>query len=330
MTHVTKELQLNHLDKLDKDIKELEDLIYNPENSEEFSEDLEVKEEGSKEPEVDQPATPAQPRKRVSYKAKVTELEAELASLDVRYRNLRSATDQKLHDLRTANTTLEENNLLLAKEIQDLKKKVVQNAPDPYENIFTEEDIETLGEDAINSFKKATQKAVDAAVNPLKQEIETAKEKEYDQRMKSLQEQQKNAVKNFREKLGELVPDYETININPDFKQFLYNLDTFSGIPKLTLLKRAEQDGDVGRVAQFFKDFKDSIKTPEDVLNENIAPTGTSTGTAVDNTRPELIPYAEFAKFQDDVTKGRYRGREKLKQELTDKYDRAFIEGRLV
>jgi hypothetical protein len=331
-----------NLNKLDKEIEALEKELFTKDGDmvdtiDEASKGLEspeaTPEEGSMpEPEVTPEPESQTTRKRTSYKAVASELQEELDQFKLRYNKLRASRDSKLYELRTKSTALVEENLSLKQNIAMLTDKIgeLSNSTDNLENIFSPEEVDALGEDAVNSFTKVTRTAVDSAVKPLKEELDRLKAERLAEEQRQLKYQQRRNQSQFEEKLEGLVPDYDSIDKDPAFEKYIMGYDEISGAKRFDLFKNAQASNDVYRVAKFFNEFKDLSKPPVSKLESEITPTGSQQAVIQTQTKPDTVKESEWAKFNRDVAKGRYKHKQKLKDELDDFYDKAIMEGRMI
>jgi hypothetical protein len=122
------------------------------------------------------------------------------------------------------------------------------------------------------------------------------------------------------------VPDWRDINRNPQFSAWLSEMDVYSRKTKNQLLLDAYAAGDVETVSNMFGGFKASVKVDkQEDEDEDLAPPSTTSGS-VDTSRSadKSITRAYISKFYQDVALGRYKGKEKLMNEIHGKIDKAL------
>jgi len=262
----------------------------------------------------------------------------EFLQLENRYNGLRQSSDQFKFETRQQLAGLQDENVSLRDENEQLKVKITEvaaSAPAPVNSAFSEEDVNILGEGTINSLNTAVNTAVSNAVDPLQAELLAIKKAERDRIKAAAAANRGTATSIFRQRLGQLVPDYADINRNPAFVNWLNQQDPYGGAPRMSFFKNAERSGDVGRAAQYFVEFKQLTAAPVNLLSENASPVGGGGGSqpvAPTNQVPEdqiIYPYGVVDKFYDDDINGLYRGREALRDELDKKYDLAMRQGRV-
>lgn len=298
-------------DKLKQEIEEMEKAM----NPVEPTKDPEAPSEDPVEVKVDNPeVTPeaVEKPKRTNWKKKYEEANRRMAGL-------KASTDSFKVTSR--------------KEISDLKEQVAQlaeqvsKAPtvDPFADVFTPEDMDTIGSEAVEVIKKATDTAAKSQVNPLKEELKRLKEEAMAAKEAQVKAEAQSTYDAFLNRLATLVPNWESINNDPEFIKYLDGVDDASGYPRMTIFRNAEQSNDVGRVAQIMKDYS---ATPEDKLEERIAPTGTpSESQPVNVNKNEMMPASYMDKFHNAVTRGQFKGKQKEYNEIKIKIEKALAEG---
>ena len=242
-----------------------------------------------------------------------------------RYRNFKASADATIYQLRQQNANLSEENLELSEKLEELTTQLRETSQQTFQSPLTDEEREILGDDAVSSLQKLVDAKVAAIVSPIKEELKAEKEarkKEREQEVKATRQANNSS---FISRLEELVPDCVEIDKNRDFLAWMDEGDSVSGLSRKYIFQQAQAIGDVGRVAQFFKDWKSMTNQGTETLDKHISPSKTSKTTQKPvQKKPEVITYAQIIKFYDDVARGEYRGKEKLKQELENKYNAAL------
>lgn len=308
--------------------KELEKQMFN--TTDQPTDEVPVEPEGNADTfDLDQPSTEPvdstsgqEPRKKQSWKE--------------RFSGYKASTDKTISNLRKENSTLFQKLNEYEKRIDDLSRKIADmnaRSKDPFAEVITAEDIETIGPEAVDVVKKATQRATEAAIDPLKKKLEELEAKDAAAKMQKIEEARQKAYTDFLSNLGTLVPDYKQIDVDPKFAIFLNSLDPYTGELRMDAFKRAESYHDAERVADFFKDFKESLpKSKRELLEERITPEGSNSAGTPPSTKQKQDSFtaAEVEKFYNDLTKGVYRGRQKEADELEARITRAYLEGKIM
>lgn len=309
---------------LDEEIKELESLAFG--TTDEVKDDEESAEttnsEGTK-PTTEDTATETEAtvaKPPVDDKADSRNWEAE-------YKTLRTSTDQYKYVTRQELANLKERLIAKDAEITALKSTVRTPEVDPFKDTFSEEDAKVVGEDALSLMKKAATTAAEAKTKGIKEELERERKLRLDADKRSVAEDRSEATKIFLNKLGNILPEYSDVNLDPAFEVFIKSPDPVNGGTRLTHFKNAEASGNVGVVAQYMREFLGTKQTPVDTLAERVNPTGTPVTATTGEVNVTLIPISEVDQFYEDITKGKYKGNKSVERELEAKYDLAFSKG---
>lgn len=262
-----------------------------------------------------------EPKKRSSWKE--------------RFSSYKASTDKTISNLRKENSGLFQKLNEYEKRIDELSAKIADMASrgkDPFSEVITQEDIDTIGPEAVDIVKKATKKATESAIDPLRKELEELKAREAIAKQRKLEEARQQSYNNFLSDLGRMVPDYKDLDVNPKFASYLNSLDPYTGELRMDAFRRAENYLDAERVADFFLDFRESQpKSKKELLEERITPEGSNGASApVVNKKQDTFTAKEVEKFYNDLTRGVYRGKQKEANELEARITRAYIEGKII
>jgi hypothetical protein len=209
---------------------------------------------------------------------------------------------------------------MLNQKLEAFKDKVQKDTP-AFADRFSEIDREVFGEEALASLEEATNAAVEPLKEQLREEREWRKQQLELQRAKNKQD----ASAFFLKALAKAVPDYEEIDKDPAFADFMAFPDKVSGIPRIQLFKQAEASGDAARVASFMNEYK-GINAPVDNLKDKITPVATNSPSPIQD-QGDKMSMAEIDKYYEDVMKGRYRNNQKEMKEMENKVNKALASG---
>lgn len=313
-------------EKLKREEEELEKLAFGTPESKETTEDTAPTQE------VETEDTPAKPQELVAPKAEpVTDEQPIVKTEDweKRYKNLRSKRDQSLIETKGQLSAA----LSTISTLQSQLTKLTAEAPkvDPLAGVFTEEDTENLGEATVDALRKVTQKATEAATKPLQEQLKV----EQDLRMKQQEELKKKTDREaydlFLSRISSAVPNWETLNYDKKFLQYLESSDV-DGIPRKVYFKKAEADRNAAMVIRYMKDYEGAQSVTKSPLESKITPTGDAAGATQLNLekQPKMISKAYIDKFYDDVTRGKYKGRYSEAQKIEKEIEKATLERRIV
>lgn len=319
------------MERLLREEKEAEVQMYGEEPAEEqalptIEEEVETapEEESSEDTSTDTDDTEPQ-QKRVNWKK--------------RFIGYKTSTDETLASLRREVVSLRQENEDLRDEVAKLQKQLYElqkrttPVDDPLADVFTQEDVDLLGPEAIAAMKKAAlagrEVKPDPRVDKLEKELRDTRRRELERAKAEAAKSDAEAKQFLRDKLEELIPNFEKVDEDPRFAKFLQDVDPLSNRVRMNLFAAAVNTLDVAGVARFYRDFING--RPGSFTDEFISPTGDgATQSNPDRDSRKIHRLSDYEKFMDDVTKGRYRGREKEARKLELMYDKAYQEGRLV
>lgn len=250
-----------------------------------------------------------QKKTRTNWKAKYNENQKRMAGL-------KASSDTFKHTTRMEIETL--------KQQIEILRTAPKVAADPFEDVFSEQDADTIGEEAVDIIKRASQKASENQVNPLKSEIAQLKAERVEADKRAAVAAQVSEYKKFTNALTKKVNNWEELNKDPGFLDFLSEVDEDSGYTRAVMIRRAEGSRDVKRVADFMVEYN-KITTPEDKLEEQVGPTGTSTTSVVkEEDKGEMIAKSFVDQFYQDSIRGRYKEDPQLAIETQVKINKAI------
>jgi hypothetical protein len=216
----------------------------------------------------DQPAVPAggsDPQPSVSQPPPAEDFER-------KYRVLQGKYDAEIASANRQIAQLNERLLTQQNLIETMRANpapptpAADNTHKAGKKFIKEEDVEEYGKDMVEFAKRAALEAIQPELDTLRSENAELK--------RQLGQTQEVTAQSARERvylaLDRDVPDWQTINTNQKFLDWLGEPDVFSGTPRGELLGHAYKNNDVTRVVNIFKAFKRE--------DSAIAPTPTPTG----------------------------------------------------
>lgn len=261
---------------------------------------------------------PTNQKKRVSWKNRFIKLK--------QYHDSEKYKDRKLIGSLYDQLTAKDNEISrLNSMVLDLTKA----QPKSVRDFATPEEIDAIGEEELSTMQRLTAQAVENSTAELKAKLSAAEKREQEARIAASLEAKQQAYNIFLERLNAIVPDYAEIDQDARFEAWLQQSDPISGFKRFDLFKQAENSGDVGRVAGFFQEFKKLVNR---TLERQVTPVGNSaTAQPKKNTQgqPEIVPLASYEQFMEDVTRGRFKGREAEAKKWEAYFDKALQEGRI-
>ena len=139
-----------------------------------------------------------------------------------------------------------------------------------------------------------------------------------------------NAEQMFYASLGKAVPDFDEINSNQAFLDWLGQVDPVYGHNRQAALDAAQQHLDAARVAAIFNAFKATLPVPakRDNLEKQVSPRAVASVPPA-QTQGKKMSIAAFNTASNDFAKGKYRGREDVYLALEREFNQAMAEDRL-
>lgn len=221
-------------------------------------------------------------------------------------------------------------------EIADLKARLeqLQSVPtvevDPFKDIFSQEDADVVGDEAIEIMKKAAKAASLKETEALKKELDSLKRDAEQRRTNASKKAEDDEYDEFLAKLGSKVDNWESINRDPAFIDYLAKVDEDSGYTRQEVLVRAETSRDVGRIAGFMKDFEVMSSPGNKELESKVGPTGTPSPSAQIPKEGKVVLDGSYVDLiYDNIIKGKYRSDPSLAREKQLEVDKALAEGRV-
>lgn len=234
-----------------------------------------------------------------------------------RYKVLEGKYRAEVPRLSADNRALKQQLDTLKTEIEQLKSQG-ENKPS---SLISAEDREKYGDDLLDVIKRAAQEQVAAKegeIADLKRQLEmvtttTAKTVEV----------------GFFERLGQLVPDWVSINGDENFLKWLDEYDEFTGKTRQDLLSDAEQAKDADRVARFFSKWKQSQEASANQSKRNleaqVAPD--SNRVVAPPTGKRFFSRREIADFYSAARRGEIGAKEMVAMEA--EIHAATLDGRI-
>lgn len=257
-----------------------------------------------------------------------------------RWRSLQgiyNTTNRELTQQRDRNRQLEE----LIATMQAPKPEPVQIA----QKFLTDADSTEYGNDMVDFARRAAKEEmapVVGAIMTLREEL-AALRGVVPTVNRVAANQQQTANEKFFAQLGSRVSDWETINSDPNFHNWLLSADPLTGINRQTYLEDAHRSLNVDRVVSIFSTWKNAAgaitsdvqqrATPNRNASElelQVAPGRSTAATTTSQKQEKVWSAADITKFYEDSRRGVFKGREAERAELERDIFIAQREGRIV
>lgn len=302
-------MQINNT--LDKEIDELEQYIFGTQNEEEVEETTDLQLESTKE---DEEVQHTEPTEEVIVQKKEKDNSQE--DYEKRFKNYKAKTDLTIRDLRSELATSKSKYANLQTEYSKLYEKYSSLLKEEKISIFSDEESDILGSDTTSAINRGVTNILDSRIKPLEEELVKTRKALAEKEAEEAVNYAKRNYDKFLEKLGNLVPNYAVVNVDPKFIEYMNEADDDSGLPNGELFKRAEEALDVKRVAQFFNEFLSRGKKGQDILTQSITPSGvqSSKQEVKQNSKTPIITRKFIDKFYEDYARGKYKGTQGRKE----------------
>jgi len=314
---------MNPIERIEKEKEELLKKIGAP-TEKEASDDLAksptdppdelVTTDGDEEDE-DQLATPSE----------LESLQKDLEQSELRLKGFRRAHEAKVTEFKEVISNLRSEVTKLKRELEESKVK-----PDIFDGVFTTEDSDMVGEEAIELVKKASRVANERATAPIRKELEELRRKQEADEQAQTKSKVQEDYNLFLSQLAKAVPDYAELNVDKGFLKYINEVDPESGYIRHELFRRAEKSRDVGRVASFMREYKGLTKKSKDKLESKITPTGSKVAQSINKEKEnKTLSMDSIREYYRDVQLGKYRGREDERVSIERKIDQALASGNI-
>lgn len=295
------------------------------------------------EPSNDPPAVSAVPQTPVASPVPVQAAPAPAPApepnvWEQRYVTLQAKYDAEVPRLHAHVKQLTEQMQTLTAQLQRAAQAPAQPAA-PATPAVTAADEEAFGAPLIDLQRRIAREQFASVVAPLQEQI-----KQLEERNKQLETQvgQANAAvgqTSFEVRLRQLVPDFDTINSDPKWVEWLNATDPLTGAPRGAVAQDLFNRGDAEGVARVVKLYQQESTPAQPAapaadprqaeLNRQVAPTRTQAPAQPANPKGRTYTAAEAQRAFDEVRRlniaGRYEEASKKEAEIS----LAFVEGRV-
>lgn len=267
-----------------------------------------------------------------------SELEEELAKYKQRYNSLQGKYNSEVPRL---TSELKELKAQMAELVEAAKAPKTPEPAQPKIGDVTEADVDAFGADLIDLIKRQSAATSREMASVYEAEIKSLKaenKKLLDKLGNVEQTQQYSSQQQVLAKLGEMVPDWEQINQDERFLDWLGEADPMSGQPRQAYLNDALEKLDPKRLAHVFNTFKQLAglvqpqkKAANPEVQRQVAP-GKSKATpstpAAPSSDTRIWTAREIEQFYNDVRSGAFQGKEAEARSIEQQIDLAVAQGR--
>ncbi len=212
---------------------------------------------------------------------------------------------------------------------------------------LTEKDSEEFGKDMVDFARRAAQEEMAplvGAIQQLRQEVISLKSGVVPAIRHVTANQNRSAEERFFERLAERVPNWQEINGNGRFHEWLLTPDPMTDITRQTYLEDAQKSLNLDRVVNIFQQWATATGTLAETqqrqpqgrpnaaaseLERQVAPGKATAGTTPPQKQQRTWSPEQITKFYNDVTRGVYKGKPEEKEQLERDLFLAQREGRI-
>jgi len=243
-----------------------------------------------------------------------------------KYKTLQGVHNRHVGDLKGRIGELED-------QIQRLSRQQAQQVATPAPDMDPQ-DAETFGEDLVDMVRRTAENMAGSTIREMQGRVAQLEQ----QLAGATAVASKTADEVFYERLAQLVPDWETINVDDGFLLWLAEIDPMYGQPRQAALTNAGNQRDVTRVAHVFNTYKGvsppQPKPPASRQEPQVSPRSSGTGSSQlpqqQGAPGGFITIQAVEAFYRDVQRGLYRGREQDMAQQEAVINAALAENRIV
>ena len=217
--------------------------------------------------------------------------------------------------------------------------------------LVKDEEVREFGADLIDVMRRVVREenagqmaAVDQRIAPVAQRVDQVAQATQHVGQRVAQSDQQSVLTT----LASAVPNWQELNEDPGFLEWLDQIDPFAGVQRGALLKQAYKAHDGSRVVAFFSGYLKEhaavtppaasnppaaapAAAPQRSLEQFVAPGTPKTGAAStqDGSGKRVWTRAEIGQFYSDVQAGRFKGTKEQRKQIEADIFAAQREGRI-
>lgn len=262
------------------------------------------------------------------------------ATWEQRYKSFKGTADKQLKEMNAALKEarnelgdLKEQNRKLQEQMTEQQQTQAQaQQAQQQASLVTDDDVESFGSDMIDMAQRAARKVFMEMSQNLENKLVDRINKLESHVGGVGQQVQQTTEQQFFERLGELVPNWQELNEDQDFLDWLAQTESMSGRTRQELLNDAASNFDVNRTAQFFKVYQDQSgsgqASKDSSLNKQVSPKRSSKSSSQSNTKGKRVwTQQEISQAYQDIARGALKADQAAK--LNAELDAAVSEGRV-
>jgi len=184
------------------------------------------------------------------------------------------------------------------------------------------------------SYLKNEMPAVEEAIRYMVRKLVDEEMSKVNDRVQNVESVAKDTtMQAFHKDLTKTVPDWEKVNYEPKFVEWLGSKERYSGSTRHDLMRAAYSRQDADAVSTFFLDYLGESKappgTPKPTTDKFVAPPPGSETIPTPAQESGVVTRAMVHKFYKDKTAGRYKNRDKEAQKIENQINLAMSKGEI-
>lgn len=227
-------------------------------------------------------------------------------------------------------------------QLKDLTARLdnIQRAPEPkvepkaaavHEKLVTDADVQAFGEDLIEVQRKVAREVA----SEFRKDLDDLKAENVKLREQLNTTGNKVSESSFETRLHRTVPDFEEVNVDPRWIDWLNEVDPLLRGPRKSVAEQAYVTGDVEGVAHYVKMFKESLGTVEQPkpktaeLERQIQPSRSAASASSVSPKGKVYTDSQVQEMYRRASQMASRGQLEDARKLEAEIDSAFMDGRV-
>lgn len=204
-------------------------------------------------------------------------------------------------------------------------------APEPVTKLVTDADVEAFGSDLIEVQRKVAREVA----AEFRKELDDLKGENAKLREQLTDTGTKVSEASFEQRLHRLVPDFDKVNADPKWIEWLNEVDPLLRGPRKAVAQHAFNTGDAEGVAHYIQLFKETLAPVEQPVDRSaelarqIQPPRSAASTSQPSPKGRTYTTADIDKMFRQVADLGNKGRLEEARKLEAEIDAAYTEGRV-
>ena len=238
-----------------------------------------------------------------------------------RFSNFKAKADETIHNQREQLRRLEAieaENQRLQQALSQVQQQKSQEAPK-----FSKEALDNFSQEELTIFNQMVEDRLTERTSRLEGQVEFLTTKLQEQESKDIQRAKQNEHLSLRNQVVNAVPDFDSIDKNPQFKAWLQDYDAY-GTRRMDAFRQAQATKDVARIISFYNDFKQIQEPPKvDPRELQQVPSGQGSSSVTDTKPKKQWNQLAINEFYKNAALGKYsdKQRQEIEQEITNYYN---------